>query len=207
MTDIAAMANAEREALLADLRSMTDAEWSATTCCDPWTVKHLVAHLTALGNQTAPNFFVGLIRNRFSFDRFVDGDLQKYHALSNADLLEAYAKTVEHPRTPPGPKYVSLGELMTHGDDIRRAIGRPTDHPAAHIEALGPLYARTGRPVDGRRRAGGLTLRAIDADWTEGDGPEVAGPGIDLIRAMTGRADGLAECNGPGLEALRARCA
>ncbi len=206
MTEIADMAEAERAELYEELEHLTDAEWSAMTVCAPWTVRHLVAHLTALGNQTAPNFFKGLVTNRFSFDRFVDRDLQKYLVLPDEELLAAYRATIEHPRTPPGPEYVSLGELMMHGEDIRRACGRTGEHPAERIEALAPRYAKTGKPIGGRRRAEGLRLRATDADWTNGDGPEVAGPGVELIRALTGRGDGLGRCSGDGLDTLRSRC-
>ncbi len=206
MPDIAAMADAERAELFEELQQLTTEEWSAMTICEPWTVRHLVAHLTALGNQTALNFFKGLITNGFSFDKFVDRDLQTYLSLPDEELLAAYGKTVEHPRTPPGPRYVSLGELMTHGEDIRRALGRTGVHPAERVEALAPLYAKTGKPVGGKRRAEGLTLRATDANWTHGGGPEVAGPGVELIRAMTGRGDGLDQCSGDGVETLRSRC-
>ncbi len=206
MTEIADMADAERAELYEELKQLSDDQWSTMTVCAPWTVRHLVAHLTALGNQTAPNFFKGLIKNGFSFDKFVDRDLQTYLSLPDDELLAAYGRTVENPRTPPGPKYVSLGELMMHGEDIRRALGRTGQHPTERIEALAPLYAKTGKPIDGKRRADGLTLRATDADWSHGDGPEIAGPGVELIRAMTGRGDGLDRCSGDGLETLRSRC-
>jgi len=51
-----------------------------------------------------------------------------------------------------------------------------------------------------------LKLRATDVDWTFGDGPEVAGPGMDLILAMSGRASALDDCTGEGVATLRARC-
>ena len=206
MGTINEMAAAERSELFEELKQLSEEQWSATTVCAPWRVRHLVAHLTALGNQTAPNFFKGLITSGFSFDKFVDRDLQKYLVLSNDDLLAAYGKTVANPRTPPGPKYVSLGELMMHGEDIRRALGRTGEHPAERIEALAPLYAKTGKPLGGKSRSKGLTLRATDANWTHGEGPEVAGPGLELIRAMTGRGDGLDQCTGDGLDTLRSRC-
>ncbi len=207
MSDINAMTEVERHAMYDDLRSLTADEWASPTVCGTWTVKHLAAHLVALGTQTAPNFFGGLVRNGFSFDRFVDRDLQRWYALPTDDLLSAFRATLANPRTPPGPQYVSLGELMVHGGDIRRAIGRPIDHRAAHVEALAPRYARAGGPIGGKRRAAGLTLRATDAEWSHGDGPEVVGPGAELIRALTGRADGLDQCSGPGLDTLRSRCA
>ncbi len=206
MTDIPAMANAERAALYDDIKDLTDEQWATMTVCDPWTVRHLVAHLTALGNQTAPNFFKGLITSGFDFGKFVSKDLVKYNQGSNADVLAGFAKTVENPKSPPGPKYVSLGELIVHGDDIRRAVGIESSHPAEHLAALAEMYKKTGKPLNGKSRVVGLSLRATDVNWSSGEGPEVAGPAADLIRAMTGRSDGLANCAGDGVDIMRARC-
>ena len=206
MSDYAAMANAERSALCAELQGLTDDQWSTMTVCDPWTVRHLAAHLTAVGHQSAPNFFKGLISSGFSFDKFVAKDLVKYNQGSNADVLAGFAKTLDSPKSPPGPKYVALGEFMCHGEDIRRAVGGPGQHPEEHIVALAGAYQKTGRPLDGKKRTAGLRLQATDADWTFGDGPEVSGPGIDLILAMSGRAAALDTCTGEGVATMRSRC-
>jgi hypothetical protein len=54
MTDFAAMARAEWSALYSEIEGLTGDQRSTVTVCDPWTVRHLVARMTALGNQTAP---------------------------------------------------------------------------------------------------------------------------------------------------------
>ena len=206
MSDFAAMANVERTALLADLQGLSDDQWATMTVCDPWTVRHLVAHMTALGNQTAPNFLKGLISSGFSFDKFVAKDLIKFNQGSNADVLARFAKTVANPRSAPGPKYVALGEIMCHGEDIRRAIGRTGTHPEAHLVTLAGAYQKTGKPLGGKKRTAGLRLRATDAEWTCGDGPDVAGPGMDLILAISGRGGALDTCTGDGVAIMRSRC-
>lgn len=43
-----------------------------------------MAHMTALGNQTAPNFFVGLAKNGFNFHRFTAGDLKRVNEGTDA---------------------------------------------------------------------------------------------------------------------------
>jgi hypothetical protein len=50
-----------------------------------------------------------------------------------------------------------------------------------------------------------LTLRATDIDWSTGTGPEVAGPAISIVMAMTGRSCGLEDLKGEGVDTLRAR--
>jgi len=48
-------------------------------------------------------------------------------------------------------------------------------------------------------------LRASDTDWRHGAGPEVTGPAIALVMAMTGRKQALEDLTGEGLATLRNR--
>jgi hypothetical protein len=50
-----------------------------------------------------------------------------------------------------------------------------------------------------------VTLRATDTDWSHGSGPEVTGPAIALVMAMTGRKAALDDLSGPGVDVLRSR--
>src|SRR5205085_2575175 len=97
-------------------------------------------------------------------------------------------------RTPPGPAYVALGEVMVHGEDIRRALGAKGEHPEDHLVTLAEQYKKTGPPLRAKKRAAGLRFRATDVDWSTGDGPEVTGPCMSLILAMVGRSGALADC-------------
>ena len=204
MADVHAMAMQVRDELMEDLQPLTDADLAVMTCCDPWTVKHLIAHVTALGNQKFSNFAMGMLKARGNFDVFVNNDLEPY--LAGADEMKsAYQATLARSKPSPGPKYVMLGEYTMHGEDIRRALGNRGEHPAARLQPLAEMYAATKAPIDGKRRAEGLSFRATDGDWTVGDGPEVAGPGIDLVRAISGRVDAYDTLEGPGLATLTAR--
>ncbi len=206
MTDYAAMADVERKALLGELQGLTEAQWATMTVCDPWTVRHLVAHMTALGNQTVPNFVKGLIGAGFNFDKFTAKDLVRFNQGSNADVLAGFEKSLSITKAPPGPKYVPLGEYICHGEDIRRAIASNAPHPQAHLVALAAAYQKTGQPLGGKKRSAGLKLRATDVEWSSGEGPEVAGPAIDVIMAMSGRGKALDNCTGDGVATMRARC-
>ena len=206
MTDLYAMGVAERAAIHADVKDLTDEQWATMTVCDPRTVRHLVAHMTALGNQTPFNFFKGIVTNGFNFDKALDKDLERFNQGSNADVLARFEQTLDNRKPPPGPKYVALGEYLVHGEDIRRALGLHRDYPAEHLEALAPQYATTGTPIGGKKRVAGLRLRATDVDITIGDGPEVAGPGLALVLAITGRGEALDECEGDGVATMRSRC-
>jgi uncharacterized protein (TIGR03083 family) len=206
VADLMPMVHAERRQLAGALAGLSDEQWSHSTWCDKWTVQELVGHLVAAASITAPHFFAGFVRSRFSFDRFVDGDLRRYATGSPAEVLDRFRGIVDSTRKPPGPAYVALGEVMVHGEDILRALGQTGQHPEEHLVTLAEQYRKTGPPLRGKRRAAGLRLVATDTPWAAGDGPEVSGPTMSLILAMVGRRGATDDLAGPGVDTLRARC-
>jgi uncharacterized protein (TIGR03083 family) len=205
MANLLPMIHAERRSLAEFLDTISPEQWTTPTLCEKWNVQDLVGHLTAAGNITAPHFFGGFIRTGFNFDKFVEGDLRKYAQGSPADVRSRYDAIIESNRTPPGPSYVALGEVMVHGEDIRRPLGARGEHPAEHLATLADMYKKTGAPLRAKKRLAGLKLEATDVDWATGDGPEVRGPCMSLILAMVGRAGALDDCEGAGVETLRSR--
>lgn len=98
-----------------------------------------------------------------------------------------------------------LGEVVVHGDDIRRPLG--LSYPP-NPEAVTPcldMYCKASFPLGSKKRIAGLHLVATDIDWTHGDGPTVSGPALALLSAMTGRAAALDSLTGDGLTTLRRR--
>ena len=205
MTDIQTMTRNEAEALLEYLRDVPEERWGTGTVCDPWSVKHLVAHLTALSNQTLANFAKRMVVTGFNFQKVVDGDLQKY-LQPRQQMLAKFESSIRNPTTPKMLDEVALGEFIVHGEDIRHALGDRGEHPSEHVSAIGKMYAESKKPLNGRGRTNGLSLRATDGDFAWGAGPEVAGPGVDLLLAVAGRVEALDRCEGKGLETLRSRC-
>ena len=205
MADLMPMVHEERASLSEFLGTLAPDQWSTPTACDKWNVQELVGHLTAAGNITAPHFFGGFIRTGFNFDKFVEGDLRQFAAGSPADVRARYDKIIDSNNKPPGPGYIALGEVMVHGEDIRRALGSSGEHPAEHLTTLAELYKKTGTPLRAKKRLEGLSMRATDVDWATGSGPEVSGPCMSLIMAMVGREGALADCTGPGVDTLRSR--
>jgi len=205
MPDFMPMVHAERASLGQFLDTLTPEQWTTPTWCDKWNVQEVVAHLTAAGHITAPHFFAGFIKTGFNFDKFVDGDLRSFSQGSPTDVKDRYDKIITSNRKPPGPAYVALGEVMVHGEDIRRSLGARGEHPAEHLVTLAELYKKTGAPLRAKKRVEGLKLQATDVDWSTGAGPEVEGPCMSLILAMVGRTGALADCEGEGVETLRIR--
>lgn len=206
MTDLMPMIHAERRLLADDLAVLEPNQWAQTTWCPKWNVQELTGHLVAAGSITAPHFLLGFIRTGFSFDKFVDGDLRKYAAGKPSEVLDRFRGIITSTRKPPGPAYVALGEVMVHGEDIRRALGQKGEHPDEHLTTLAGMYIKTGAPLHGKRRSAGLRFVATDTDWSSGDGPEVRGPTMSLILGMVGRTGALDDLEGPGLDTLRSRC-
>ena len=123
MSEFTPMVIAERQSLSEFLGTLEPAEWTEATWCDKWNVQDLVGHLTAAGNITAPHFFAGFIKTGFKFDDFVEGDLRNYNGGTPADVKARFDQIITSRRKPPGPAYVALGEIMVHGEDIRRPLG------------------------------------------------------------------------------------
>jgi hypothetical protein len=69
-----------------------------------------------------------------------------------------------------------LGEVVVHGEDIRRPLGLVHRSREAALVALADSWKKSNLLIGAKRRVAGLRLRATDANWVHGDGPEVTGP-------------------------------
>jgi hypothetical protein len=98
-----------------------------------------------------------------------------------------------------------LGEAVVHGEDIRRPLGMSREIPEETLVTVADFYKGSNLLIGAKRRIAGLSLKATDASWTNGDGPEVSGPLASLIVAMTGRREACADLSGEGVAALAAR--
>jgi hypothetical protein len=67
------------------------------------------------------------------------------------------------------------------------------------------MYTKATFPVGGKKRIAGLRLTTTDTDWSWGSGPEVSGPGLSMVLAMTGRRAGLADLSGEGVATMTER--
>jgi len=195
----------ERKALAGDLGSLTDAQWQTASLCDGWTVRDLLGHMTATAEMT-PGAFVGkIIGSGFSFDKLQKKDIAKQNEGSPADTLARFEASVDSTKHPPGPVDSWLGEVVLHAEDIRRPLGIKHAYPPAAVTRVLDFYRKSNLVVGGKKRAAGLTLRATDADWSAGTGPEAVGPAIALALAVTGRAAALADLSGDGVATLQGR--
>jgi uncharacterized protein (TIGR03083 family) len=199
---------AERLDLADFLESLDRRDWQARSLCPGWTVHEVLAHLTLSPRETVGPTLVRVARARGSFDRAnADWARELAAEFSPADLLAQLRATagVDH-RLALSGALDPLTDILVHGQDIARPLGRRREMPPARVTpALEHVWSSVfyGRPD---KRFNGLRFIATDAGWSAGEGAsEVRGPVGDLLLVASGRAAGLANLTGPGVEDAAAR--
>jgi uncharacterized protein (TIGR03083 family) len=203
--DIWSVIHAERKALASDLRSLEEPQWSTPSLCTEWTVREVLAHMTATAKMSPPAFFVKLAGSGFSLTKLQGKDIAAEAGGSSADTLTGFEAIVTSTGHPPGPADTMLGETIVHGEDIRRPLGLNHAYPTQAVMQAADFFKGSNLIIGTKRRISGLTLRATDTDWSTGTGPEVFGPILALLVAMTGRKLPAGELSGERVETLAAR--
>jgi len=204
-TEIWPAVHAEREALAADLRELSSEDWAKPSLCGAWTVRDVLAHMTSAATLTPPAFFGKMIGSGFSFDKVQEKGVAAQRGASPADTLANFESVVTSVKHPPGPNQTWLGEVIVQSEDIRRALGIQHKYPTDAVVTVADFYQGSNLLIGSKNRIAGLTLRATDADWTHGTGPEVSGPVLSLVMAMTGRKAAIDDLTGEGVATLRSR--
>jgi uncharacterized protein (TIGR03083 family) len=196
----------ERKSLVAALAELPSDAWGRPSLCPGWSVRDVVAHLVVTARKTPPVFFARFAMAGFRFHAMSRREIEGITAeTSDAQLVDALAARVDARTAPPGPALSWLGETVVHGEDVFRALGHYREHPREHLVAVAGFYASSNILIGAKKRIDGVRLRATDAEWTHGSGPEAAGPLIALVMAMTGRGIACDDLTGEGVSTLRAR--
>jgi uncharacterized protein (TIGR03083 family) len=196
---------AERVALIADLENVPDAQWSTQSLCAGWTVRDVLAHMTTTAKMTPVRFFARLAGTGFRFNRFNANGIKEEQGATPAEALANFKAQLDRTTRPPGPIDAMVGEVVIHGQDIRRPLGIAHTFQPEALTLVGNFVTRGNLLLGGKRRSTGLKLTATDVDWSHGDGPEVKGPLASIILALTGRKAGLSDLSGDGLATLTGR--
>lgn len=213
MASTTVISNADLWKLIHDQRSkvgdalatLTDADWETASLCTGWRVHDVVAHMVETHLMTPPRFAGRFAASGFRFNTFAANGVALHAKQTPASLLAQYRETAPRTTAPPGPKMTWLAEAVIHGEDVVRPTGRSVAISPATIAAVADFVRGSTPLLHGKQRSAGLRLRATDIDWTAGDGPEVSGPAVSLILAMTGRKPALSDLTGDGVETLRSR--
>jgi uncharacterized protein (TIGR03083 family) len=187
------------------LATLTDGDWETASLCTGWRVHDVVAHMVETHLMTPPRFAGRFAASGFRFNTFAANGVALHAKQTPASLLAQYRETAPRTTAPPGPKMTWLAEAVIHGEDVVRPTGRSVAIPPVTLAAVADFVRGSTPLLHGKQRSAGLRLHATDIDWTAGDGPEVSGPAVSLILAMTGRKPALSDLTGDGLETLRSR--
>jgi uncharacterized protein (TIGR03083 family) len=197
--------HAERTALAADLAELTEQRWATQSLCNRFTVREVLAHLTAGASLNPVRWMAGVLRCRFDFDRQVAMRLAEHMGAAPAETLTRFRRVITSTTKPPLPIVAMLGETIVHGEDIRRPLGIERDYPVATLTTVADYYQGSDLPVLSKGRVRGLRLTATDGPFTAGAGPRVSGTTLALVMAMAGRAPYCDELDGDGVAILRER--
>jgi uncharacterized protein (TIGR03083 family) len=197
--------DAERAGVADLLDDLTPSDWETPSLCAGWRVRDVAAHLT-LAETGVRTAVVDLIRARGSFDQMVHDTAVRRAALPTAEFAPRLRAMAGSRRTAPLLTPLEpLLDVLIHGQDIARPLGRSRPMPLAATTASATRVWQLGRPFFARRRLRGIRLTATDADWSRGDGPLVEGPISALLLLLSGRSAALPELGGEGLAELTAR--
>jgi len=203
--DLWAVIRSERQALADDLEPLTDEQWQTPSLCEGRSVRDVVTHMAATAMITPPTFFGKLAASGFSFTRMTAKDIEALRGDKPADTLATFRSVIGSVKHPPGPTDSWLGETIVHAEDVRRPLGIHREYPRESVVRLADFYKGSNLIVGTKRRIEGLALRATDTTWSHGSGPEVSGPILPLLMAMTGRKVAIADLSGDGTKILQER--
>jgi uncharacterized protein (TIGR03083 family) len=195
----------ERAAVADQLEGLSPEQWEVASLCGGWTVQLAAAHLVAGAEQTTANFLKRMAASGFRFNTMIDRDARRVGTATPDEIIRRLRSRTTTTNGPPAPPVTMLGEIVVHGEDIRLPLGITATTPPAAVTACLQMYAKSSFPVGTKRRIAGLQLRATDVGWSHGSGPEVTGPGLALLVAMTGRRGSLDKLSGDGLATLTSR--
>ena len=192
----------ERAAMVDTLAELKPDQWAEPSLVAGWSVHVAAAHILAGAEQTPLHFTTAMAASGFRFNTMIDRAARQLGALPPAEIIERLRARTSTTNGPPAPPMTMLGEIVVHAGDIRHALGLAGEPTREALTACLDHFTGVGFPVGTKKRIEGLRLVGTDVDWSHGAGPEVTGPGLPLLLAMTGRPEGLAALSGAGVATL-----
>jgi uncharacterized protein (TIGR03083 family) len=204
-SDISSLVTAQRRRLGRLVEALDETEWRGPSLYTGWCVRDVVAHCVQSHVATPSRLAVELLAARLSLtarnERWVAARRQHDRAM----VLAEYRASADRVNVPAAELPYALTEAVVHGYDIACPTRQPIEVPTQSLVIVADACRRAGLFLHARQRCAGLTLRARDADWSAGSGPEVTGPLASIVMAITGRPVALDGLSGDGLDTLRSR--
>ncbi|MGH3352816.1 MAG: maleylpyruvate isomerase family mycothiol-dependent enzyme, partial [Nocardioides sp.] len=171
MTKLSVIQLRERDALVRDVRSLSPDQWRSSTLCGEWDVEEVVAHLGAASRLSFPGWLRSMIGARFDPDVHNRRRLEEFRGASPEETVARFAE-IGPIGLPRKESAGGLGEMIVHSEDIRRPLGIKHDPDPEGLLAVATFFATKDFAVNSSTLVSGLRLRAVDAEFDAGDGPE-----------------------------------
>lgn len=194
-----------RRRLADDLDGLPEHSWHTPSLCASWDVEHVVAHLTAVASLGRAAWVRSIALSGFRPAVHNERRLREHLGASPEETLAGFRAVSTSIVTPTDDLAAYLGEVLVHGEDIRRPLAMAPDGDVAAATEVARFYASRNFAVPSRTVAAGLRLCTDDGPFTAGAGPEVTGPTLALVMALAGRSGHLDQLDGPGVALLAAR--
>lgn len=200
-----AATHAERASLAADLATLEVEDWDRSSLCSTWSVRDVVAHLTAAASVGRLAWLRSVVGSRFDFDAHNEPRLAEHRGRTSADTLARFQRVADSTTAASGHTAAWLGEVVVHAQDIRRPLGLTSAPDVGALTQVARFHASRDFAVPSHSTITDLRLAATDGPFAAGEGALVTGPTLALVMAMAGRAAFLDDLDGPGLATLQQR--
>lgn len=201
-----AAVHAERTALADDLADLEDDQWAQPSLCGRWSVEDVVAHLTAAASVGRLRWLTSVLGARFDFDVHNARRLAEHRGATPRETLERFRRVLDSTTAASGHTVAWLGEVVVHGQDVRRPLGLRRTPLVEAVTEVARFYASRDFAVASGTAAKGLRLEATDGPFATGAGPLATGTTLALTMAMAGRRSYAEDLAGPGASVLLDRC-
>ena len=205
LTGMTSLIITARNDLAADLAGLSDAQWATPSLCDAWTVEETLAHLTSAARMTPFRWIRSMAAAGFRPDVHNRRRLDEQRGATPAETLAIFRDAMAGTTAPSGHAAGWLGEIVVHGQDIRRPLGLTGGPSIEAATRVAEFFVAKNFAVNSRNVARGLRLEATDGPFTSGDGPGVRGTTVALVMVMAGRRAYLDDLTGEGVPTVRAR--
>ncbi len=196
----------ERGSLADDLAGLDMDQWQRPTLCTDWAVEDVVAHLTAGASVGRFRWLASILAARFNSDLHNQRRLAEHRGGTPSETLERFRRVIPSTTAPTGHTAAWLGEIVVHGQDIRRVLKIERAPSVEAATEVARFFAQRDFTVAGHSAIAGLRLEATDGPFRAGDGLLVSGTTLALTMAMAGRVIYCADLTGPGMPTLERRC-
>ena len=190
MTDDAAIqptVASEYLALADVMAAAAEADWNASSLCEGWRVREVIAHMTMAARYDQATFMAELQARDLDFGRLSNEIAARDAQLPTAELVaNLRADTLLH-WAPRGSYHVALNHVVIHGLDVMVPLGDRRYPPAETLQIVlddltaGGVHEHFGTSIIGRR------LETTDLDWSYGSGQVLRGNAGDLALALCGQ--------------------